>query len=117
MYKKAPDLLRSRLKAKETQSEQKDVISCSGIMFLAAFILAGLNVYLWFNRKHKLKVFSPVWLLLLFELLLTLPFAVGFGLESRLYLLMLPAALIQLAVTAVFLNAVIKPVEELEVRR
>ena len=43
MYKKAPDLLRSRLKAKETQSEQKDVISCSGIMFLAAFVLAGLN--------------------------------------------------------------------------
>ena len=43
MYKKAPDLLRSRLKARETQSEQKDVISCSGIMFLAAFVLAGLN--------------------------------------------------------------------------
>ena len=43
MYKKAPDLLRSRLKAKETQSEQKDVISCSGIMFLAAFVLAGLK--------------------------------------------------------------------------
>lgn len=36
MYKKAPDLLRSRLKARETQSEQKDVISRSGIMFLAA---------------------------------------------------------------------------------
>ena len=43
MYKKAPDLLRSRLKAKETQSAQKDVISYSGIMFLAAFVLAGLN--------------------------------------------------------------------------
>ena len=43
MYKKAPDLLRSRLKARETQSEQKDVISRSGIMFLAAFVLAGLN--------------------------------------------------------------------------
>lgn len=45
MYKKAPDLLRSRLKARETQSEQKDVISRSGIMFLAAFVLAGLNHY------------------------------------------------------------------------
>ena len=43
MYIKAPDLLRSRLKAKETQSEQKDVIRYSGVMFLAAFILAGLN--------------------------------------------------------------------------
>ena len=43
MFKKAPDLLRSRLKAKETQSEQKSVIRLSGIMFLAAFIIAGLN--------------------------------------------------------------------------
>ena len=43
MYFKAPDLLRSRLKAKETQSEQKDVIKYSGLMFIAAFVLAGLN--------------------------------------------------------------------------
>ena len=43
MYLKAPDLLRSRLNAKEKQSEQKDVISYSGLMFLAAFIIAGLN--------------------------------------------------------------------------
>ena len=43
MYAKAPDLLRSRLRAKETQSEQKDVIKYSGLMFLVAFIIAGLN--------------------------------------------------------------------------
>ena len=43
MYLKAPDLLRSRLNAKEKQSEQKDVINYSGLMFLAAFIIAGLN--------------------------------------------------------------------------
>ena len=43
MYRKAPDLLKSRLKAKETQSEQKSVITYSGSMFLAAFVLAGLN--------------------------------------------------------------------------
>ena len=43
MYFKAPDLLRRRLNAKEEQSTQKGVIICSGIMFLAAFILAGLN--------------------------------------------------------------------------
>ena len=43
MYFKAPDLLKSTLRAKETQSEQKDVIRFSGLMFLAAFILAGLN--------------------------------------------------------------------------
>ncbi|MBR3374296.1 MAG: isoprenylcysteine carboxylmethyltransferase family protein, partial [Firmicutes bacterium] len=43
MYAKAPDLLKSRLSAKETQSEQKDVIKYSGLMFLVAFIIAGLN--------------------------------------------------------------------------
>ncbi len=43
MMAKAPDLLRSRLKAKETQGEQKTVIGLSGLMFLAGFILCGLN--------------------------------------------------------------------------
>ena len=43
MYLKAPDLLESRLNAKEKQSEQKDVINYSGLMFLMAFIVAGLN--------------------------------------------------------------------------
>jgi protein-S-isoprenylcysteine O-methyltransferase Ste14 len=43
MYLKAPDLVRSKLKAKETQSDQKYVIRYSGVMFLTAFILAGLN--------------------------------------------------------------------------
>ena len=40
MMKKNPDLLRKRLNAKEEESEQKTVILFSGIMFLAAFILA-----------------------------------------------------------------------------
>ena len=43
MMKKSPDLLRKRLDAKEEQSEQKAVIALSGLMFLAAFIVAGLN--------------------------------------------------------------------------
>ncbi|MBR2824816.1 MAG: hypothetical protein IKE51_00905 [Solobacterium sp.] len=43
MYVKAPDLLRSRLNAKEKESTQQDVIKYSGIMFLAMFIVAGLN--------------------------------------------------------------------------
>ena len=43
MYFKAPDLLESRLRAKETQNEQKHVIGFSVIMFLLVFILAGLN--------------------------------------------------------------------------
>ncbi|MBR0374184.1 MAG: isoprenylcysteine carboxylmethyltransferase family protein [Mogibacterium sp.] len=43
MMKKSPDLLRKRLSADEEQDEQKVVILLSGIMFLAAFIYAGLN--------------------------------------------------------------------------
>ena len=43
MMKKAPDLLRKRLDVREQQSEQKAMIALSGIMFLAAFIVAGLN--------------------------------------------------------------------------
>ena len=43
MMKKSPELLQKRLNAKEEQSEQKTVIVLSGLMFLAAFIVAGLN--------------------------------------------------------------------------
>ena len=43
LMKKNPELLRKRLNAKEKQAEQKDVLKYSGLMFLAAFILAGLN--------------------------------------------------------------------------
>ena len=43
MMKKSPDLLRKRLNVKEEQNEQKEVILLSGLMFLAAFLLAGLN--------------------------------------------------------------------------
>ena len=43
MMRWSPDLLRKRLNMKEEQKEQKGVILFSGLMFLAAFILAGLN--------------------------------------------------------------------------
>jgi protein-S-isoprenylcysteine O-methyltransferase Ste14 len=43
LMKRAPDLLRKRLDAKEEEKEQKTVIVLSGLMFLAAFIVAGLN--------------------------------------------------------------------------
>ena len=41
--KKCPELLRKRLNVKEEQTEQKEVIVLSGLMFLAAFIAAGLQ--------------------------------------------------------------------------
>ena len=40
---KAPELLKKRLNAKEEQKEQKAVLVLSSVMFLAAFIVAGLN--------------------------------------------------------------------------
>ena len=43
MMKKSPELLKKRLNAKEEQSEQKTVIKLSGLMFFAAFVVAGLN--------------------------------------------------------------------------
>ena len=43
MMIKNPSLLKKRLNAKEEQSEQKTVVALSGIMFLAAFVSAGLN--------------------------------------------------------------------------
>jgi len=40
---KSPDLLRKRLDVKEKESEQKTVVALSGLLFIAAFITAGLN--------------------------------------------------------------------------
>lgn len=43
MMIKSPDLLKKRLNVKEKQGEQKQVILLSGLMFIAGFIVAGLN--------------------------------------------------------------------------
>ncbi len=43
MIFKNPALLKKRLNAKEKENEQKAVLAFSGIMFLAAFVVAGLN--------------------------------------------------------------------------
>ena len=44
MMFKNPDLLKSRLNAKEKQQEQSLVVKLSGLMFLAGFVVAGLGV-------------------------------------------------------------------------
>ena len=38
-----PELLRKRLNARESEQTQKEVLALSGLMFLAAFTVAGLN--------------------------------------------------------------------------
>ncbi len=49
LMKKNPDLLKKRLNAREEEKEQKQVILFSGLMFFAAFVLAGLNFrFRWF---------------------------------------------------------------------
>ena len=40
---KNPELLRKRLSAKEEEKEQKTVVALSAVMFVAAFVVAGLN--------------------------------------------------------------------------
>jgi protein-S-isoprenylcysteine O-methyltransferase Ste14 len=40
---KNPELLRKRLSAKEEEKEQKAVVALSAVMFVAAFVVAGLN--------------------------------------------------------------------------
>jgi protein-S-isoprenylcysteine O-methyltransferase Ste14 len=49
MMCKNPSLLKSRLDAKEKQKEQNLVVKLSGLMFVAGFVLAGLNYrFEWF---------------------------------------------------------------------
>ena len=43
MLWKNPELLRKRLNAKEKEAEQKAVVALSGMLFIAAFVVAGLN--------------------------------------------------------------------------
>ena len=43
MMLRDPSLLEKRLNAKERESDQKEVVWQSGAMFIAAFVLAGLN--------------------------------------------------------------------------
>ena len=63
MMAKSPELLKKRLNAKEEQSEQKVVVLLSGIMFLAAFIVAGLNFRLIILPKWIVFVATAVFLL------------------------------------------------------
>ena len=61
MLFKSPDLLRRRLNAKEEEDEQKTVILISGIIFLVAFILAGLNFrFGWFKLPTMVIIIASI---------------------------------------------------------
>lgn len=69
MYLKAPDLLRSRLNAKETQSEQQSVIKYSGLMFAFSFVLAGLNYrFGWFVLPEAVSYCAVIVFLLAYAM-------------------------------------------------
>lgn len=61
MFLKSPELLKRRLNAKEEEKEQKIVILISGIMFLLAFILAGLNFrFGWFQLPQTVVIIASI---------------------------------------------------------
>ena len=61
MMIKSPELLKKRLNAKEKEKEQKLVILFSGLMFLAGFIIAGLNYrYNWIIIPNFVVIISSI---------------------------------------------------------
>ncbi|MBQ8193417.1 MAG: isoprenylcysteine carboxylmethyltransferase family protein [Bacilli bacterium] len=65
MMIKSPNLLRSRLDAKEKENEQKMVVGLSGVMFLSGFILAGLNYrFNWLELSNIVVIISSIVFLL-----------------------------------------------------
>ena len=61
MMIKNPELLKKRLNNKEKESEQRVVIALSGLMFLAGFIIAGLNFrFGWFVVPNIVIIISSI---------------------------------------------------------
>ena len=61
MMQKNPELLKKRLNAKEQESEQREVIIFSGIMFLAAFISAALSFrFGWLMLPYPVSVIAAI---------------------------------------------------------
>lgn len=61
---KAPDLLAKRLNTNEQETEQKQVISWSLVMFVAGFIIAGLDFRFGWSRLPQWLVIVAVFFLL-----------------------------------------------------
>ena len=61
MMFKNPNLLKSRLDAKEKEDEQKIVVILSGLMFLIGFIIAGLNYrFNWIELPNIVIIISSI---------------------------------------------------------
>ena len=58
---KNPELLKKRLNNKETQKEQKLVVSLSALMFVLGFVVAGLNNrFGWFQMPRIVVIIASV---------------------------------------------------------
>ena len=69
MLNKNPQLLKKRLNAKEEETEQRQVILLSGIMFLAAFISAGLSFrYQWLMLPFSTSIIAAIVFLIAYAL-------------------------------------------------
>jgi len=69
MMAKNPELLRSRLNAKEKQKDQDLVIKLSGLMFLAGFVVAGLGVrFGWYMLPKSASIAAAVIFLIAYGL-------------------------------------------------
>ncbi len=69
MMAKNPNLLRSRLNAKEKQREQSLMVKLSGLMFLVGFILAGLSYrFGWLMLPRWVSILGAVLFLISYAL-------------------------------------------------
>ena len=68
MLFKSPDFLKKRLDAKEKQAAQKGVIALSGLMFIAGFVVAGLDFR--FGWSHM-----PAWVVITASVLFLVAYA------------------------------------------
>ena len=57
MFAKSPEFLKKRLDAKEKQATQKGVLAFSGLMFIAGFVVAGLDFRFGWSQM-------PVWVII-----------------------------------------------------
>ena len=65
MFIKSPELLKRRLNAKEEENEQKIVILISAVMFVSAFVVAGLNFrFGWFKLPQTVIIIASIIFLL-----------------------------------------------------
>ena len=69
MLAKSPDFLKKRLDAKEKQATQKGVVAYAGLMFIAGFVVAGLDYrFGWSNMPQWVTIAASVLFLVSYAL-------------------------------------------------